>query len=580
MSTATPVQVEIIRNAFNAIATEMSVALYRGAHTEIIYEAKDCSVGIYDTDAKLLGQAPGLPIFLGGLEACIRIVTEQIGLDGYRDGDVFLMNDSYLQGSHLTDITVFAPIFADGVIVGFAATRADGGHLGGKDLGVSSDTTHIYAEGMRIPPVRLVKAGVLDEEILMLVATNSYFHEARRGDLSAQIASCYKGRERLTKLYAKYGPDIITDAKNDIFRQSRELDSAAVAAIPDGTYTAEGFLDNDGVGTEPVPVRVTVTVAGDSVVIDLDGSSGPTRGPINSGTVQAMSACRLAFKELINSELPVTGGNFANLEVRVPEHSIFNAHEPSPCQWYYSPLGLLIDLIQKALAPALPTQVAAAHFGDSMIVSFAGDAGKTGDADAASTDSTTSTTSTSTSTSTSTDFAYIAAELGGWGAFHDGDGQDCMINVINGDFKTLPVEFVESRFPLTILEWALRENSGGDGAHRGGLGARKVFRVDRDNVEFSCWLERSTTPAWGLFGGTSAESARAVLNEGTEGERTFRKATNIPLRRGDTITLYTGGGGGYGHAADRDAALVERDVANGYVTPERAAQVYGYTVAG
>jgi N-methylhydantoinase B len=553
MKHATPVEIEIIRNAFNAAATEMGVALYRAAHSPIIYEGKDCSVGLYDDQARLLGQAPGLPIFLGGLETCIQIVTNRIGVAGYLDGDVYLMNDSYLQGSHLTDITVFAPIFFERELVAFAATRADGGHLGGKDLGVSSDTTHIYQEGMRIPPVRLVKQGVLDEELLELVAINSYFHEPRKGDLSAQIAACYKGRERILELYAKYGKRVIDDAKTDIFRQSRELDAAVVTGIPDGTYTAEGHIDNDGIGSEPIPVRVAITIDGSQMTIDLTGSSGPTRGPINSGTAQAISACRLAFKELVNSDQPVTGGNFQNMRVLVPEVSIFNAKEPAPCQWYYTPLGLLIDLIQKALAPVLPDKVAAAHFGDSMIVSFFAD-----------------------TTAESDGFAYIAAELGGWGAFADGDGQDCMINVINGDFKALPVEFVEVMFPLTIQEWSLRADSGGAGRHRGGAGERKVFRVDRDDVYFSCWLDRTLTPAWGLFGGCEARSSRAVINEGTPDERVHHKVTNVRLQQGDTVTLYTGGGGGYGPAHERDPDNIRTDLEAGYITVAHARDVYGY----
>lgn len=556
MSAANPIQVEIIRNAFNAIANEMSVALFRGAHTAIIYEAKDCSVGLYDAEARLLGQAPGLPIFLGGLEACIHIITERVGgLDGFQDGDVFLMNDSYLQGSHLTDITVLAPIFVGGAVMGFAATRADGGHLGGKDLGVSSDTVHIYEEGMRIPPVRLVKAGVLDEELMDLVAINSYFHDARRGDLSAQISACFKGRERMAELYAKFDAAVIEDAKADIFRQSRELDEAVVLAIPDGRYTAEGFIDDDGVSGVPVPVKVAVVIEGDRMIVDLEGSSGPTRGPINSGTVQAVSAAKLAFKEIVGPDRPVTGGNFRNLEVRVPEVSIFNAQEPSPVQWYYTPLGLMIDLIQKALAPVLPDRVAAAHFGDSMIVSFYAE--KNADSDG---------------------FAYIAAELGGWGGFEGGDGQDCMINVINGDFKSLPAEFVESRFPLTILEWAIREDSGGPGRFRGGAGARKVFRIDEDDVYFSCWLERTKTPAWGLYGGGSARPSYAVVNEGGPGSQVYNKITNVRLSCGDTVTVYTGGGGGFGAPGERDPAAVRRDLDNGYITAEHANAAYGFTL--
>lgn len=549
-----PVVVEVIRNAFNSAAQEMSVSLFRGAHTPVIYEAKDCAVGLYDAQARLLGQAPGLPIFLGNIQACIEHVTAKTGLDGYADGDVFILNDSYIQGSHLTDITVLAPIFVDGAPVAFAATRADGGHLGGKDLGVSTTTRHIYEEGLRIPPVRLVKAGVPDEEIFDILALNSFFHSARRGDLKAQIAACYKGAERVRALYRRFGRDVIEAATADIFRQSEELDRLAVAAIPDGTYTAAGHIDNDGVSGTPVRVQVAVQVSGDRLTVDLTGSSPATPGPVNSGRVQAVSACRVAFKELINPDAPVTGGNFRNLSVVIPDGSVFDAREPAPVQWYYTPLGLLIDLVQRALAPVLPERVAAAHFGDSMIVSFVGTA-----QDGRGTE----------------DFVLIDAETGGWGAFHDGDGQDAMINVINGDFKNLPIEFVENKFPLTVESYGLRQDSEGAGRYRGGLGVHKTFRVEQDGTALSLWLDRSLTPAWGLFGGGDARGPVAVVAPGTPDERRLNKITDLRLAAGDRVRILTGGGGGFGDPLERAPEHVAHDVAEGYISARRARDVYG-----
>lgn len=554
-----PVVVEVIRSRYVAIAEEMSVSLFRGAHTPVIYEAKDCAVGVYDRQARLLGQAPGLPIFLGNIQACIEHVTEKVGFDGYSDGDVFVLNDSYVQGSHLTDITVLAPIFVDGRLEAFAATRADGGHLGGADLGVSTSTTHIYAEGMRVPAVRLVKAGVVDDELMELLCLNSFFHSARRGDLEAQIAACYKGAEGMRALYARYGHEVVRAATADIFRQSEELDRAAIAALPDGTYRASGLIDSDGVGPDPVHVEVAVTVAGEEMTVDLAGSSPMRPGPVNSGRVQAVSAARVAFKELVHPDAPVTGGSFRNLHVRVPERSVFDAREPAPMQWYYTPLGLLIDLVLKALAPVLPDRVAAAHFGDSMIVSFHGtrqlcaDGGTTGE-----------------------DFVVIDAESGGWGAFAGGDGQDCMINVINGDFKNLPIEFVEHAFPLAVEAYAMRQDSEGAGRWRGGLGVSKTFRVLQDGTRVSTWLDRSLTPAWGLFGGEEASGPVAVVEPGTERERRVNKVTDVVLEKGQRITVHTGGGGGYGEASGRCPEQVDRDVREGYVSPGRARRVYGW----
>ncbi|MDR3359470.1 MAG: hydantoinase B/oxoprolinase family protein, partial [Bifidobacteriaceae bacterium] len=553
-SKLSPILVEVIRNAFIDAAHEMAAALYRGAHTPVIYEAKDCSVGVYDVQARLLGQAPGLPIFLGNMGACIEHVSAKVGVGGLRRGDVFILNDAYIQGSHLTDITVLAPIFCGHTLVGFAATRADGGHLGGKDLGVSTDTVHIYQEGLRIPAVRLVRAGSPNEELFELLALNSFFHGARRGDLEAQVAACFKGAERVEAVFAKHGSATVQAATEQIFAQSEALDREAVAAMPDGVYQAEGFVDNDGITAQTVPVRVTVTVSGDDLTIDLTGSSPATRGPINCGKVQAVSACRVAVKELIHPEAPVNGGSFRNLSVIVPANSVFDAREPAPCQWYYTPLGLLIDLVQRAIAPAVPGRVAAAHFGDSMIVSFSG---------------------TRDSAPGGEDFVLISAEVGGWGAYAGGDGQDAMINVINGDFKNLPIEFIERRFPITVESYSLRQDSDGAGQWRGGLGVTKTFRVEQDGTLVSVWMDRSQNPAWGLFGGESAVGPVAVVDPGTGQERRYNKVTDLCLVTGQRVEVRTGGGGGYGEASCRDRAAVAEDVLHGYVSRDRAEAVYG-----
>lgn len=554
-SRISPVTVELIRNGFVAAAMEMSVCLFRGAHTPVIYEAKDCSVGIHDATGRVLGQAPGLPIFLGNMQACIEHVIDKFGAENLADGDVFILNDAYVQGSHLTDITVLSPIFFDGRLVAFAATRADGGHLGGKDLGVSSDTIHIYQEGLRIPAMRLVKAGVRDEGLLELLALNSFFHSARIGDLDAQIAACHRGGERVAAIYRKYGTDAVATATAEIFGQGEQLDREAVLSIPDGTYRAAGWIDNDGVTDERVRVEVAVTVSDDQLTIDLSGSNGATRGPVNSGRVQAVSACRVAFKSLIHPHTAVTGGNFGNLTVIVPEGSVFDASEPSPVQWYYTPLGLLIDLVQQALAPALPGAVAAAHFGDSMIVSFAGTSGADDDA---------------------RDFVLISAEVGGWGGFEGSDGQDAMINVINGDFKNLPIEFVEHNFPLVVENYALRSDSAGNGRWRGGLGVTKTFRVEQDGTVVSLWLDRSVTPAWGLFGGGPAVGPVAIVDPGSEQEMHFNKVSDLRLSRGQRVQVNTGGGGGFGDPHQRDPQAVAADVARGYISRAQAALAYGW----
>ena len=550
-----PVVVEIIRNALNSAAQEMNASLFRSAYSPVIYEMKDCSVGIFTKDAELMGQSAGLPIFLGNLGICIEIVTKQIGLDAYNPGDVFIMNDSYLQGAHLSDITIIAPMFHQDELVGFSAPRAAMSDVGNKNAMGSNDCTEIYEEGVRIPPIRIVEKGVLREDLLELLALNSRFHHLYKGDIMAQIAACNTGEKRFCEILDRFGLETVEAAVQEIFRQAETLDRQAVAALPDGVYHAEGCLDNDGVVDTPVPVCVTVKIEGERMTIDLTGSSPRRKGSTNCGAAQAISACRVAYKELINSESSVCGGNFRNLDVILPPQSIFTAEEPTACSWYFSPLGLLIDLVMKALAPVMPDKVAAAHYGDSMVMTLTGIDPKTGKL-----------------------FGSVEATAGGWGAFDGDDGESCLINVVNGDFKNLPIEFIEHKYPYRLLRYEIREDSEGAGQYRGGFGVRRDYLTEADESYIRMWFERSKTPAWGLFGGKDAAPPLLTLNPGTDHEEKYRKINRKLLPKGTVIRAETGGGGGYGDPAARDPEKVRADVESGYITPQRAKEVYGVTL--
>lgn len=547
-----PITVEIIRNAFNSLAHEMNASLFRSAYSPVIYEMKDCSVGIFNKKAELLGQSSGLPIFLGNLGICIEIVIDKFGIDSFEAGDVFIMNDSYQQGTHVSDITVLAPVFYGEKLVGFAATRAAMVDVGCKDPAGCADSTDIYQEGIRIPPLRLVRAGVLQDEILELIYMNCRYHNQVKGDLCAQIASCVTGVKRMCELYDRYGEEVIEAATEEIFRQSEEMDREAVRQIPDGVYRAEGFLDNDGLGSGPLKMCVAVTVDGDEMTIDLTGSSGMARGPVNCGIAQAICGARVGFKEMINPQSDVSGGTFRNLKVVVPEDSYFNAKEPAPCGWYFTSLGLLIDLIVKALSGAVPQNAAAAHYGDSMIIIFSGLLPGTNEL-----------------------FSTCEATVGGWGGFDGGDGQNCLINAINGDFKNLPVEFVENKEPLRLRRYEVRPDSEGAGKYRGGLGCIREYEVLADECYLTLWCERSVTTAWGLNGGLAAKGPDVIVDPGTPQERHYLKANKIPLKRGSIVRMCTGGGGGFGDPKERDRDLVRHDVACGYLSKERAKEVYG-----
>jgi N-methylhydantoinase B len=545
-----PITTEIIRNLFISCAQDMNATMIRSAYTPIIYEGKDCSVALLDENGEVLGQSSGLPIFLGNLEVCVKLAIKEFGREIFEPGDVFYMNDPYMQGTHLNDATIFSPIFYDEELVGFSATRAHWLDVGAKDPGTPMDSTEIYQEGFRWAPTKIYSCYEQREDVVDLLRRNGRFGYSLVGDMNSQVSACFTGEERFKSIVDRFGMDAIRAAREEIFRQSAQLDREAVAALPDGTYTAEGSLDNDGVGDEPVWVRVRVEVTGEEMAIDFEGTSEAASGPVNCGEAQTISAARVAYKLLINPDRPVDGGTFPTLTVSVPEGSILHAREPAPCGWYFTPLGLLIDLIVKALSPVMPEEVAGAHYGDSMVIYLAGVDPRSG-----------------------APFLALEPTPGGWGAFEGGDGQDGLINNVNGGFKDLPVEVYETKYPARIGRYGFRPDSGGPGRFRGGCGLFREYRLGAD-CSLYLWFERSKTPAWGLFGGHDATGPEVVVQvDGSE--KSLLKVNNLPCKAGTVVTTYTGGGGGYGNPWEREPELVRRDVVAGYVTREGAERDYG-----
>jgi len=547
-----PITTEIIRNAFIAIADDMNAALFRSAYSPVIYEGHDCAVALLDENGVVLAQAVGVPLFLGNLEVCVQITAEKFGWDVFKPGDIFYMNDSYLQGTHLNDATIFAPIFWHGKRVGFSASRAHWLDVGGKDPSQTNDSVEIYQEGMRWPPTRIYQDGKPRTDIMEVLRVNSRFGHLLIGDLNAQVSAMRIGEMRFKEILDRFGYETVIGVRDEIFRQSEELERQAVAAIPEGRYQASGFLDDNGNGEGPIPVHIQVEVKDGKVTANLEGSAPMTAGPINAGLAQTISACRMAFKMLIQPERPVDGGTFRTFYVSVPDNCLFNAKEPAPCQWYFTPQGLLIDLLFKALAPAMPDQTAGAHYGDSMVVWFDGVDPRRGNER----------------------FLALEANSGGWGAWSSGDGQDALINIVNGPFKDLPIEVYENKYPIMIREYGIRPGSGGAGKFRGGCGVYRTYQVETA-ATFFAWFERSVTPAWGLFGGMDAIGPDVVVNPGKQGEFHQLKINNLHLKPGDIVKFYTGGGGGFGNPWERDPKRVREDIIEGFLDQGQAESCYG-----
>jgi N-methylhydantoinase B len=535
------VTVEVLRNAFNSIASQMNGNMARSAYSPIIYEMKDCSVALFDEHAQMLGQSNGLPVFLGSLEAAVRAIVDHVGLDAMRPGDAYLLNDSYIVGSHLNDVSVVSPVFLDGQVVGFGSTKAHWIDVGAKSPSQAMDSTDIYQEGLRLGPTRVWTADGPEEAIVDLICRNSRVPKAIRGDLGAQIVACRTGERELVKLIRRFGLDVVRSAAQEIFAQSERADRGTVAAMPDGTWSATGALDSWGPGGGPVPVCVAVTIAGDEMVLDLRGSAPQSPGCVNCGLAQTIAAARLAFKFVVNPDLSVTAGSFRNLTVLTDERSVFDAREPAACQYYYPHLGLMIDLFLKAMAGAVPDRVVAGQPSDAMNILFTGH---------------------------DDDGVFMSGEATavGWGAWSGGDGSSALINYGGGDLKNLPVEVQEVRYPLRIDRYALRPDSGGAGRWRGGLGIERSYEVLTDDVLLSTWFERTATPGWGLDGGAEGRVADVIVEQPDGTVLSLLKASGVASRTGTRVTIRTGGGGGFGDPALRPPEEIAEDLIDGYVT--------------
>lgn len=482
--TVDPITTEVVRNFVISCAEDMNAALWRSAHSPVIYEGRDSAVAILDHEGNMLGQSTGVPLFVGAIDACVHLVMQKYG-DDIGPGDIFLMNDSYLQGTHLMDFTAVGPLFHDGKLVGFGASRAHWSDVGAMVPGMPMDSSSIFQEGWRLGPTRVCQNYEELADWMDLIQRNTRVPNAILGDFRAQVSAIRTGERRLCQLLDRIGQEAYRAACLNIFDQARALDRAAIGALKDGTWSREGYVDNDGQNDEPVKVALTLTIDGEDMIIDLEGSSPPVAGSINCGAVQTESLLRLAYKTMISPERAITGGSFSTMHVKIPDKCVFNAREPYACTWYFTGLGLLADLMISCLSEAMPERATAAHYGDSMVASFF-------ELDPA-----------------KKPWVTTEPTAGGWGASNGADGESALINLVNGGFRNMPAEVYETKFPIRVEEFSIRPDSGGAGRWRGGNGVVRAYRVLEESGG-ALWFDRSKTPAWGL-----APAARMRRGRGT-----------------------------------------------------------------
>jgi N-methylhydantoinase B len=551
--TVDPITAEIVRSGLVAITDEMKTNLMRTAYNMIIYEALDFTVGLFDADGNTVSIGLGLPMFIRGLSDAIKAKLAHYGKENIDPGDVLLTNDSYIMGSHLNHMIFTLPIFWQGELVAFSSSMAHWQNIGGTLRGT---TTDIYEEGLQLPICKIYREGVLNDELVEIIKANVRFEDLAMGDFRAQIASIKTGERRVLQLLERYGRDAVLGSIAQLFRYSGEVARQAVRELPDGVYEAESFMDDDGIRLgQRIPIRVRVVVDGDRMTIDLTDVSRQVAGFYNSGATAGRSAAQVAFKCLTSPLLlPINDGSFAPLDIVLPPGRVISATKPAAVRMWMTIPMTVVDTIFRAMAPAMPERVAAGHHADLLSTHLFGTDPRTG----------------------RFTIAPVGLPGGGWGAKHDGDGMSTTVCINDGDTHNSPVEAVEAKYPYVVEEYALRQDSGGAGTHRGGLGARKTIRV-LGEMTFNTRIERTQCAPWGLFGGRDALANRLTVRRanGRLEEFPSGKVSALQLEAGDAYIVESGGGGGYGDPLHRPPEQVRRDVAEGYVSPAAARDDYG-----
>lgn len=544
----------VVQERLLAVAEDIGHILIRGAFSSNIKERRDCSTAIFDASGRLVAQADHMPIHIGSLLWGVRALVAQDRAGEMREGDAFVLNDPYLAGgTHLPDISVITPVFVEGVpryYVGNIAHHADvGGPVPGS---VSGRSNSIFAEGIRIPPIRIAREGVVDEDVVGLIAHNTREPLERTLDLKTQVGANARGAELLKDVVAETGADALDRAIDRLIEASATRIRAVLATLPDGTYTALRHLDDDGAGSEPVPLAVAATIKGESLTLDLTGSGPEAKGAVNLSASSLEATVAYAVKALLDPEVAANSGLIEAVTVVAPEGTIVNPHPPAAVAARAVTSNRLAGAIFDALGQALPAerQMAASNDSTSLIV-LTGRDPRTGRT-----------------------YVYPESTGGGAGAFCDADGMDAVhVHTVNS--TNLPVEVLEAEYPLRCETYGLGEDTGGAGQSRGGLGIVREIRTLSGETSLTVRSDGHIFPAPGAAGGEAGSTTRITHMAADGTVRELASKTSLTLQEGDRVRIQTLGGGGHGPVHKRSDEAIRADLEDDVVSLEAARTAYG-----
>ena len=552
MTALDPIQIEVIRNALVATCEQMSITIWRTSRSTVVREMLDYSTALFDAEGRNIAQATRLPVHLNSMATCLEdILTKYVPFDQWRDGDVVITNDPYSGGQHLPDILAFRPVYQDGTAVAIVGTLCHHIDVGGRSAGsYDALATEIYQEGLRIPPVKLFDGGVRNDALYKVMLSNSREPGKLGGDLSSQFAALDVGAAEVTRIARRYGVATLKAVTERVLDQSEQAMRAAIAAMPDGAYVFEDFVDDDGLTRDPLKIRVTLTIAGDRAKVDFIGSSKQAAGSINCTLNMTKSAAYFALMSGAGGDFAANSGCYRPIEVVAPLGTVVNCRSPAPVVNRMLTAHRVVNVVMGALAQAVPGRIPAAYYGVSYVYSLG------------------------TEKADGSPDVYLEIEVGGWGAHPEEDGPNAFSAGLH-NLSNSPIEMVESLHPVTFLGYGLTPDSGGAGRTRGGLGLHREWRVDAEDGKLATSFERFRIPPYGLHGGEPAACGRLVIRRKGQAQEMPSKLSGVALKKGDVVRLETSGGGGFGDPAERPRDALARDLRDGYVSEAAARAVYG-----
>ena len=556
--TLSPIDAEILRNAMASVADEMYVALMKSAYSTNIKERRDHSTALFDPAGRVVVQGESMPLHLASMLGLVEVILEKYGVDGVRPGDMFLSNDPYVgRGSHLPDVAIAAPVFHAGDLALFVCNIAHHADIGGMAPGsMAGGMTEIYQEGLRIPPIRILRDDRIVEDVMDMILLNVRVPEERRGDYNAQIAANRLGARRCGELIEAWGAERLRAGCDAIIAAVARRMRVAIADLPDGRYEFEDAVDDDGISARGIRIRVAVTVSGEEIEFDFEGTSPQTPGNINVTSAGLQAACLYCLKVLLDPDCPQNHGMLEPVAIRAPAGTVVNAAFPAASAARAQTGQRIVDAVFGALAPACPDRVIAAGNGANTSAAFFG-RGADGRY-----------------------YVYLETLGGGAGGRSYRDGVDG-VQVHMTNTSNLPIEALETEYPLMIERYEFAPNSGGAGRRRGGLGLVRAYRPIGHEVTFSGQGERFASRPWGLFGGgPGASGSFELLGDDGERVRLANKPSALDVGPDRQIVCTTPGAGGYGPPSERSDADLRTDLESGKFEAAFLRREYGRCGSG